>query len=110
MENFFNEELSDRDMVKQFVKCIFLQIVYRTILCFQITQWFNELITAPANSEKIETFHKIQEYLIRKATDLLPDFLQDILNLTTSKSGDIKKALIGCIEEIWYLFLFTLTD
>ncbi|KAK9711257.1 Symplekin/PTA1 N-terminal [Popillia japonica] len=79
MEEFFNEEISDSDM---------------------LTQWFNTASVTQSNAERLDIFYKIQEVLVRKSPDLLEEFLPNILNFTTDKSADIKKALVNLIEEI----------
>lgn len=52
-------------------------------------------------AEKLELFHKIKEYLLRKSPGLLPEFIPSVLNFTTDKSADIKKTLVGFLEEAW---------
>lgn len=65
-------------------------------------EWFNAIGLVEDNSEKMEYFYKIQEMLLRKSPNLLSKYLSNVLNFTTNKSGDIKKALVGFIEELWY--------
>lgn len=68
---------------------------------FQINEWFNSLAVTTDESEKYSLFRRIQEYLLHKAPELLPEFLQNFLDLATSKNVDVKKGLVGCLEEIW---------
>ncbi|XP_074025533.1 symplekin scaffold protein [Leptinotarsa decemlineata] len=66
----------------------------------QVTQYLNCCALAQEASEKVSYFFKIQEILLRKTPILLPKFLQNILNFTTERNPDIKKALVGFIEEL----------
>lgn len=66
-----------------------------------MVQWLNAAAVSILVSEKLENFHKIQEFLLRKAKDLLPQFLPEVLNFSTDKNADLKKALVGFIEEVW---------
>lgn len=68
----------------------------------QVTQWLNAIAVSQDNSERIQTFHKVQEFLLRKVPILLPTFLDNVLDLAADRSADIKKALVGFIEEIWF--------
>ncbi|GJQ67330.1 hypothetical protein Trydic_g8229 [Trypoxylus dichotomus] len=79
MDTFFNAEISDQDM---------------------LSQWFNTALVTQSNAERLDIFYKIQEVLVRKSPHLLEEFLPNILNFTTDKSADIKKALVNLIEEI----------
>jgi symplekin len=65
-----------------------------------VTQWLNNAAVARSSSEKLEYFHKLKEVLLRKSPHLLQKFLPNILNFTTDKNGDIKRALVGFIEEL----------
>ncbi|XP_063902796.1 symplekin isoform X2 [Zophobas morio] len=65
-----------------------------------VTQWINNAAVAHNATEKLEYLHKLQEVLIRKSPQLLQKFLPSILNFTTDKNGDVKKALVGFIEEL----------
>ncbi|EFA02993.1 Symplekin-like Protein [Tribolium castaneum] len=65
-----------------------------------VTQWINSAAVSRSAAEKLEYFHKLQEVLIRKSPHLLPKFLQNMLNFTTDRNGDVKKALVGFIEEL----------
>lgn len=56
---------------------------------------------SPHTSERLENFHKIQEFLLRKSQNLLPEFISEVLNFATDKNADVKKALVGFIEEVW---------
>lgn len=64
-------------------------------------QWLNDAAYSQDNNEKVELFHKIQEYLVRKSPKLLGDFLPEVLNFATDRNADVKKALVGFIEEAW---------
>lgn len=57
-------------------------------------------VTTDSN-DKVTIFRKIQEYLLHKAVDLLPEFLQNILDLATNKCVEIKRGLASFLEKIW---------
>ncbi|KAB0797876.1 hypothetical protein PPYR_08869 [Photinus pyralis] len=76
--DYMNAEISDRDL---------------------ILQWINTASFSQNSKEKLDILHKLQEFLIRKAPSLLPEFLENVLGFTTDKSPDIKKALVAFIEE-----------
>lgn len=65
-----------------------------------LSEWLNNALMASNNSTKLEYFYKIQEILVRKSPNLLTKYLPEVLNFTTDKSGDVKKALVGFIEEL----------
>ncbi|KAG5864258.1 hypothetical protein JTB14_019630 [Gonioctena quinquepunctata] len=65
-----------------------------------VTQYLNSCALAQETSEKLPYFYKVQEILLRKTPILLPKFLQNILNFTTERNADIKKGLVGFIEEL----------
>ncbi|CAH0557110.1 unnamed protein product [Brassicogethes aeneus] len=65
-----------------------------------VVEWFNEASSCTDGQEKLKLFCKIQEFLIHRHPNLLPKYLQNVLNFTTDKNQDIKKALVGFIEEL----------
>ncbi|KAJ8916157.1 hypothetical protein NQ315_016296 [Exocentrus adspersus] len=65
-----------------------------------VTQYLNNAALTPDSAEKVSNFYKIQEILLRKSPNLLPKYLQNVLNFTTDRSADVKKALVGFIEEL----------
>ncbi|KAF5275676.1 hypothetical protein FQA39_LY06788 [Lamprigera yunnana] len=78
MDEFMNTEISDQDLV---------------------VQWISTISYSHNSQEKVDLIHKLHEFLIRRVPNLLPKFLPDLLNLATDKSADIKKALVAFIEE-----------
>lgn len=56
-------------------------------------------------TERLETIHKIQEVLLRKAPEMLPQFLPEVMNFITDKNADVRKALVGFIEELWFVYI-----
>ncbi|KAK4880146.1 hypothetical protein RN001_008292 [Aquatica leii] len=78
MDEFMNTEISDHDM---------------------IVQWINKATYSKNPNEKFDLIHKLQEFLIRKVPKLLPQFLSDLLDFATDKSADVKKAIVAFIEE-----------
>ncbi|XP_017776938.1 PREDICTED: symplekin [Nicrophorus vespilloides] len=74
---FFNPEPNDEDL---------------------INGWYNNAIMSP--QEASNNLRKIQEVLLNKSPNLLPEYLDNILGqFTQSTNGDVKKVLVGFIEE-----------
>lgn len=47
---------------------------------------------------------KVQEKLLHSETELLEEFLSDALAYSCDQAQDVRKAIVGFIEEIWYGF------
>uniref|UniRef100_A0A6P7G6A9 Symplekin n=1 Tax=Diabrotica virgifera virgifera TaxID=50390 RepID=A0A6P7G6A9_DIAVI len=65
-----------------------------------VVQYINDCAYDSNSSLNVQTFFKIQEILLRKSPHLISKYLQNVLNFTTTKNQDIKKALVGFIEEL----------
>ncbi|CAH1176158.1 unnamed protein product [Phaedon cochleariae] len=65
-----------------------------------VTEYLNNCGLAMEPADRLANFFKVQEILLRKSPFLLPKFLLDVLNFTTDKSAEVKKALVGFIEEL----------
>nr|CAI5851441.1 unnamed protein product [Callosobruchus analis]CAI5854222.1 unnamed protein product [Callosobruchus analis] len=65
-----------------------------------VVEYLNQCALSANPEERLVNFHKIQEILLRKSSHLLVKYLQNILNFTTDTSAEIKKALVGFIEEL----------
>nr|XP_022904714.1 symplekin [Onthophagus taurus] len=80
MDDFFSsDDVSDSDLV---------------------AQWLNTAAVSQSPAERLEIFHKIQEVLTRKSPYLLNEYLANVLSFTTDRNSDVRKALVGFIEDI----------
>ena len=50
---------------------------------------------------KVENIHKIQELLINQNTHLLDSFLDDVLAFQSDRNMDVRRTVVGFIEESW---------
>lgn len=63
----------------------------------------NNLLTASSASIKIELVTKIQEQVLKwaPAMRVLEEVIDDILAVSLDQNQDVKKSIIGFIEEVW---------
>lgn len=64
-----------------------------------VTKWLNNIGLSQDTAEKVELLHMIQEILLRKNPSLLLRFLHNVLNFVTERNQEVKKVLVGFIEE-----------
>ncbi|XP_077293057.1 symplekin scaffold protein [Arctopsyche grandis] len=65
----------------------------------QVVEWINQLdFSAPG--KKVNLLRKIQELLIHQCPHALPGYLDDVLCHVNDRNQDVKKLLIGFMEEI----------
>lgn len=63
----------------------------------------NELLIAGSSSTKIELVTKIQEQVLKwaPAMRVLEEVIDDILVLAMDQNQDVRKSVVGFIEEVW---------
>lgn len=63
----------------------------------------NNLLTASSAQTKIELVTKIQEQVLKwaPAMRVLEEVIDDILAISLDQNQDVKKSIIGFIEEVW---------
>ena len=63
----------------------------------------NELLIAGSPSTKIELITKIQEQVLKwaPAMRVLEEVIDDILVLAMDQNQDVRKSVVGFIEEVW---------
>lgn len=66
-----------------------------------MVEWINNATMATSTTEKVEFLRKVQEVLINKSPQLLMRLLPDLLGFTADRDGDVKKWLVGFIEDAW---------
>lgn len=72
-------------------------------LFLQIMENLNELLIAGSSSAKIELITKIQEQVLKwaPAMRVLEEVIDDILVLAMDQNQDVRKSIVGFIEEVW---------
>ncbi|CAH0755472.1 unnamed protein product [Diatraea saccharalis] len=65
----------------------------------QLIQWINEAGMAEG-TKKVNLLRKVIEILLHSASQMLPVYMENILSYVSDKSNDVKKQVIGFIEEI----------
>lgn len=74
---------------------------------FQIVEWLNEAALSTESSVKVDNLRKVQEIIFNSAqSSLLDNFLHEVLVFQTDRNADVRKLIIGFIEEAWYLYLY----
>lgn len=63
----------------------------------------NELMIAGSAANKIELVTKIQEQVLKwaPAMRVLDEVIDDVLALALDQNQDVKKSIVGFIEEVW---------
>lgn len=71
---------------------------------FQIIEWVNKSSDGSANvQQKCEAITQIQEVLLHSDSDLLDEFIDNILSFSHDASQDVRRGVVGFIEEIRYV-------
>lgn len=71
------------------------------LLTIQIIEWVNKCSDGSANAhQKCEAITQIQEVLLHSDTDLLDEFIDNILSFSHDVSQDVRRCVVGFIEEI----------
>lgn len=65
-----------------------------------VVENINNAIITQDVPEKLRAFAKIKELLLYKSAHLLPKYLNNVLNFATDKQSDVKRALVGFIEDV----------
>lgn len=66
----------------------------------KIVKWLNELPTMDAG-QKCELLAKIQETIMNHCVELLEEFLEHILTLAHDTNMDVRRQVVGFMEQIW---------
>lgn len=71
------------------------------VFVFQIIEWVNKCSDGTANShQKCEAITQIQEVLLHSDSDLLDEFIDNILSFSHDASQEVRRSVVGFIEEI----------
>ena len=74
-----------------------LNTFYRQI---QVIQLLNTAqLASSADSAKLDNLRKVQEIIVNKEPDLLDNFLDEVLAFQTDRSQDVRKFVVGFIED-----------
>lgn len=67
----------------------------------QIIEWVNKTSDGAATSQqKCEAITQIQEVLLHSDTDLLDEFIDNVLSFSHDPAQDVRRCVVGFIEEI----------
>lgn len=64
-----------------------------------VVELLNDASIATDPNEKLDCLRKVQERIIFKDPELLDDWLDDVVRFQTDKSQDVRKWIVGFIEE-----------
>ena len=65
----------------------------------KIVQWLNEASVSTDVKLKVENIHKVQELLINQNPHLLDSFLDDVLAFQSDRNMEVRRSVVGFIEE-----------
>ena len=63
----------------------------------------NAAATEGDDQARVDSLIKIQELIIHQEAGLLDNFVDEITAFQHDRSADVRKAIVGFIEEAWYL-------
>lgn len=72
-------------------------------------EWLNEATTSTDPKLKADNIHKIQEILLNQNPHLLDSFLDDVIAFQSDRTMEVRRAVVGFIEESWYFFFILCT-
>lgn len=76
----------------------------RFLLSNQVIEWLNDApITGTQASVKCETIAKVQEVILNSDSELLEEFISDVLAYSHDTAQEVRKTVVCFIEEVWYL-------
>ncbi|XP_063228750.1 symplekin isoform X2 [Bacillus rossius redtenbacheri] len=65
----------------------------------KIVEWLNQASLSSSDNSKMEFLRKVQEIIINKDASLLDNFLDEVLGFQNDRSADVRKTIVGFIEE-----------
>jgi len=66
----------------------------------QVIQLLNTAqLASSADSAKLDNLRKVQEIIVNREPDLLDNFLDEVLAFQTDRSQDVRKFVVGFIED-----------
>ncbi|XP_023219943.1 symplekin-like [Centruroides sculpturatus] len=65
----------------------------------KVVDLINQAVTLPKDSKKVYNLKQVQELIIHKEPNLLDNFLDEMLAFQHDKSSDVRKFIVGFIEE-----------
>ena len=70
------------------------------IMSLQVVQLLNAAqLAGSADSTKLDNLRKVQEIIVNREQDLLDNFLDEVLAFQTDRSQDVRKFVVGFIED-----------
>ncbi|KAL8604874.1 hypothetical protein ACOMHN_028502 [Nucella lapillus] len=65
----------------------------------KVVELLNEASLLPNDSEKVSNLKQVQELIIHKDPELLDNFLDEVIAFQSDRSVDVRKCIIGFMEE-----------
>ena len=65
---------------------------------------------ATNDKDKINKLSQVQELVVNKRPDLLDSFNDEIVAFQTDRSAEVRKYVVGFMEEAWYVDSYNLTN
>ncbi|XP_034233611.1 symplekin [Thrips palmi] len=65
----------------------------------KIVEWLNEATSSTDPKLKTENIHKIQEIILNQNPHLLDSFLDDVIAFQSDRTMEVRRAVVGFIEE-----------
>ncbi|XP_071961941.1 symplekin-like isoform X2 [Antedon mediterranea] len=65
----------------------------------KVVELINETQLLPKDSQKIQNLKQVQELIVNKDPTLLDNFLDEVLQFQNDKSADVRRFVVGFIEE-----------
>lgn len=87
--------------MEHYLACGLYLVTSLSIPLFQIVEWINEAGVSTDLKVKVENIHKIQELLINQNPHLLDSFLDDVLAFQSDRNMEVRRTVVGFIEESW---------
>lgn len=98
------KEPSTEERVSSNTCFIFVNLV--VLVCFsfgQIVELLNSAATEGDDQTRVDSLIKIQELIIHQEAGLLDNFVDEITAFQHDRSADVRKTIVGFIEEAWYM-------
>lgn len=66
-----------------------------------MVELLNTAAFLPSEKERIGQLVQVQELIIHREPDLLDSFFEEVAAFQTDRNSDVRKFVVGFIEEAW---------
>ena len=70
-------------------------------ISLQVVELLNKAAFITSEKEKVQTLSQVQELIIHRDSTLLESFHEEIVTFQKDKNSDVRKYVVGFIEEAW---------